>query len=351
MIAAFEAGLRAGPDYPYALAGLANLVADKKHKLRAVALARAAIAAGGDDARTLRRARAVLHALIPGYHVPMMNDARRNLAWDKALRRAVRPGMQVLEIGTGAGMLAMMAARAGAARVVTCEKDEVAAALARELAARNGYGDRIVVVGKRSQDLRLGVDLERPADLLFCDIFADNLFNFDPLSAIADVKARLLAPGAPIVPAAASLQVALGHWRSYDRIGHIDHAAGFDLSPMADFAAAKQSLEVGDPNIALVAAPEQGLRFVFAAASPSLQGDGEVVCTAPADAEANGIVYWIRLELDDETVLEARPEPGAVFFSRMVFQPLRAPRRLRAGEKIPIALRYFGNEFEAWIAA
>ncbi len=155
----------------------------------------------------------------------MMNDARRNETWDKALRAAIRPGMHVLEIGTGAGMLALMAARAGAQKVVTCEIDEVPAALARELAARNGYADRISVITKRSQDLKLGVDLERPADLLFCDIFADDFFDFDPLTAIADARKRLLAPDARTVPAAGGVRYALAHHSDYRRSYHADQAA------------------------------------------------------------------------------------------------------------------------------
>ena len=49
--------------------------------------------------------------------------ARAITAYDAALRRAIRPGCRVLEIGTGSGLLAMMAARAGAAQVVTCERN------------------------------------------------------------------------------------------------------------------------------------------------------------------------------------------------------------------------------------
>ena len=47
-------------------------------------------------------------------------------------------------------------------------------------------GESIEVIGKRSDALAVGVDLERPADLLFCDIFGDSFFDFDPLPALAD---------------------------------------------------------------------------------------------------------------------------------------------------------------------
>ena len=81
MIALFEAALRGRPNPGYDLVGLAETVAAKKAPLRAAALARQAIAAAPGDPATRMRARRLLGALLPGYHVPMMNDPRRNPAW------------------------------------------------------------------------------------------------------------------------------------------------------------------------------------------------------------------------------------------------------------------------------
>lgn len=78
------------------------------------------------------------------YHATLLGDPLRIDAYDRALRAIIRPGDVVLDIGTGTGILAMLAARHGAARVHAVEVTEVAE-LARELVAHNGLSDRVQV--------------------------------------------------------------------------------------------------------------------------------------------------------------------------------------------------------------
>lgn len=349
MIATLGAALRERADYPFHLVGLAEMVAAKKHRRRALKLAREGMALGRDDPATMMRGRRLLASMLPGYHVPMMNDARRNRAWDAALRRAIRPGMLVFEIGTGAGMLALMAARAGAAKIVTCETNPVAADLARELAALNSYADRIEVITGASQNMTIGKELERPADLLFCDIFADNLLGFDPLSAIGDARARLLAPGAPAVPRAASLCVGLAAWQDHHRSGTIDAACGFDLSPLADFVDVTLLRPIDVPGLELLSDGEILFRFDFSQESFPTSERRAVACRALKAGRVDTIARWIRLELDAETMIEARPEAGALFFSSPTLTPLKAPFPVSVGDEIRIGGSHDSRKILTWI--
>ena len=70
----------------------------------------------------------------------------------------VRPGERVLEIGAGAGLAAVMAARAGAAVIATDVRPE-SVACTRENAERNGVADRV--------DVRLGDGFAPVAGLTF----------------------------------------------------------------------------------------------------------------------------------------------------------------------------------------
>jgi len=71
---------------------------------------------------------------------------RRNAAYDAALKNAMRPGMRVLDIGSGTGLLALVAARAGAERVYSCEMNPAVADAAREIVELNGYSGKVQIL-------------------------------------------------------------------------------------------------------------------------------------------------------------------------------------------------------------
>jgi type II protein arginine methyltransferase len=303
------------------LIGLAEVVARKQQRLRAFELCRKAMAAGMGDSEVAFRARRLLSSLVPRYHVPMMNDAQRNAAWDRALRRAIHPRTYALEIGTGGGMLALMAARAGAKKITTCEHNPILASVARDIVERNGFADRIKIISKRSAELLPGEDVELPADLLFCDIFADDFFDFEPLTALADARRRLTKPDAVVVPAAGAIRLALANWGSYVTTCHIDRAMDFDLTPFADFVPPSIRVLIGDVHLRLRSEEVEAFRFDFSLHSQPAEGRSELSLVAAENAEVNGIAHWIRLELDADTVLEARPDHKTAFFRPLTFGP------------------------------
>jgi ribosomal protein L11 methyltransferase len=62
-----------------------------------------------------------------------------------ALEERMTPGMSVLDLGTGSGILAIAAAKLGAGRVLALDTDKVAVQVAEENAQRNGVHERVVV--------------------------------------------------------------------------------------------------------------------------------------------------------------------------------------------------------------
>lgn len=99
-----------------------------------------------------------------------------------ALEDLVQPGQRVLDVGTGSAILAIAAARLGAAEALGTEIDPVAVVAAQENVARNGVADRVRVIEAPS-----------PAGLGQWDIVVANILPHILLD-MADALAACLAP-------------------------------------------------------------------------------------------------------------------------------------------------------------
>jgi len=136
----------------------------------------------------------------PVEHARMLHDERRTRDYLAAIAEAVRPGDVVLDIGTGSGVLAIAAARAGARRVYAVEASDIAAVAAHVFAA-NGVEDTVTLVPGWSREL----DLPEPADLLVAEIIGNEPLEEEILETTLDARRRLLKPGARLIPNALTL--------------------------------------------------------------------------------------------------------------------------------------------------
>ncbi|MBE0466140.1 MAG: 50S ribosomal protein L11 methyltransferase [Candidatus Desulforudis sp.] len=100
------------------------------------------------------------------------------------LERHVQPGMAVLDVGTGSGILAVGAALLGARTVWAVDEDPVAVRTARENVVQNNLAGRVWVY-----ESNLLEDLAEPADLVVANIVAEVLV------ALCPAAATVLEPG------------------------------------------------------------------------------------------------------------------------------------------------------------
>ena len=217
-------------DNPRALAQLGRALLVKGDGARARELCSRAARLAPADAEVCGIVAEVMSSGVPDWHFNLVRDDRRNGAYEAALRHHVRPESRVLEIGAGSGLLAMMAARVGAAQVVTCEQNPAVAEVASEIVARNGLTERVRVVAKHSADLDVAADLGGRADVLVCEIFSNDLVGEGGLPAIEQAARHFLRRGARIIPEGGTIRVALAEDLEFDRHQMVT-VDGFDLSP------------------------------------------------------------------------------------------------------------------------
>jgi precorrin-6B methylase 2 len=131
----------------------------------------------------------------PVEHARMLHDDRRTNDYIAALRKAVRPDDVVLDIGTGSGVLAIAAARAGARHVYAVEASDIAD-VAERVFARNGLQDRVTLIRGWSRE----IELPEPADLMVAEVIGNEPFEEEILETTLDARRRLLKPGARLIP-------------------------------------------------------------------------------------------------------------------------------------------------------
>lgn len=84
----------------------------------------------------------------------MVSDRPRTDAFAAAIHEVVQPGDVVLDVGTGTGILAMFAAKAGARKVYAIDATDITE-VAIDLVKANGLSDQIQILHGRAGELQL----------------------------------------------------------------------------------------------------------------------------------------------------------------------------------------------------
>ena len=334
---------------PGAMIQLARLMRQDGQRERALGLCRKALALAPADAELAAQVKQFVSDDVPGWHFVIVRDDARNAAYDAALRRAVRPGSRVLEIGTGTGLLAMMAARAGAAEVITCEMNPSIAQMATDIVARNGLADRVRVIAKHSDALELEADLDGKVDILVSEIVSNDLLGEDVLPAHERAVRHLLKPGGRVIPAHGTVRVALAEDARDDaqRLGEID---GFDLSLFNTLRQPVRQIRTGHERLKLRSEAADLFTFDFGAGEFCAPGRASIACRSDG-GRVNGIAQWIALTMDAETHYENRPGPGTTSCWAVLFHPLAQSIDTSPGQEIRVSGSHDRHRISIWSVA
>jgi protein arginine N-methyltransferase 1 len=136
-------------------------------------------------------------------HYIYVSDPVRIAAYETAVAAVVRAGSVVVDLGSGTGVLGLLACRAGARKVYSIEATAILE-LARRIAVDNGCADRIEFLRGSSKS----VCLPEPADVILCDQVGPFGFESGLLDELPDARRRFLKPGGGAVPGRLRLYVA-----------------------------------------------------------------------------------------------------------------------------------------------
>ncbi|MBP2310960.1 50S ribosomal protein L11 methyltransferase [Azospirillum soli] len=337
--AGFRTALTLEPADADAWYALATLDKEAQRLGPAVARYRRALAVRPDFEEAHLDLRFLQSREIPSWHFTMLADSARNEAYRRAIEKAVTPGCRVLEIGTGAGLLALIAARAGAGEVHTCELSAPLAAVARGVVADNGYANRVTVHHKRSNELRVGADLPDRADILVSEILDSGLLGEGHAPSVRHAVAELLKPGATVIPAAATLWAVPIEAPSLAATHPIRSVCGFDLSRLEAYRnPAYSALSLTDLPHRRLAEPAMVARFDLA--NPPLPGPvGDCTFAIAAPGTVHAVAFWYDLHLDAEITVSTGPKGECRHWLQAV-QFLDRTVDVTPGDTLPARMRY-----------
>lgn len=242
----------------------------------------------------------VYRKIIPRWHFEMLNDEERNSAFERALAKAITPSTTVLDIGSGSGLLAMMAARAGAKQTVSCEMIAPIAELAQYTVTRNGYGNKIVILDKKSTDMWIGVDMIEKADLLVTETVDCGLLGEGIIPTILHARENLLKEGAQIIPRSATVFATVVESNQLRSLNYADRAAGFDVSPINHYATAGYfPVRSAAFDYVPLVEPFEVFRFDFTQGAIAPQSK-PISVPVKREGTCHAILFWFDMQLDDE---------------------------------------------------
>lgn len=293
-------------DLPLRMAKMALVFKSRAQARDARLLARAARALAPEDFRVRVLCDWETRREAPLWHFGIIHDQARNESYARALNHHVRPGMTVFEIGTGTGILAMLAARAGAGHVYTCERRPEVAAAAKAIIEKNGLADRITVITKDAVSLQLGVDIPQRADLFVAELIDNSLLGENVLSLTELARERFLTRDAILLPqriaAMACLVSGRGHYENF----RMDSVMGFDLTPFNRFTPLELSAGKGGGAFEALSEAVELTSFDLSRTAPA-EETHMVDLIADTEGTAEGIMRWLHLDFGDAIVFENRP--------------------------------------------
>ena len=268
-------------------------------------------------------------------HARMFGSDTRNRAYAAALRRVVSVGDVVLDIGTGTGLLAMLACQAGASRVYAVESSPIVAH-ARALAARNGLATRITFLEQSS----LTLTLPERVDVIVSDVRGVLPLAAGALTTLIDARTRFLKPRGRMVPAAdvvcGAAVAAPDIYRTLvDVWGRSE--SGIDASPIR-CAASQQIAPVNSGDLRALTDVITWKRIDYLTCeTPSASGPMRWEIPEHAGL-SDGFALWFEARLADDISYCTGPGSGDDLYGAAFF-PWPEPIACAAGTTIDVNLR------------
>ncbi|MFH1055476.1 MAG: methyltransferase domain-containing protein [Candidatus Altiarchaeota archaeon] len=254
-------------------------------------------------------------------HRTLLEDRVRVEAFRKAIEETVKPGDRVLDLGTGTGILAFLAAKAGAGKVIGVDSASIID-VAGKTAKKNGIGNVEFI----RADLR-DLDIEK-VDCIICELLGMHITD-EGIIYKTENALKFLKKGGRIMPERIDIYLApvespdagLGFWRmlyevDYSAVEKVPHEIrNYDMS---------RSKFLSQPQrIAEIDLTTEGGKNIKYSGRFRMDSDGEF----------HGCVMYFEAKLSKNVTLSTDPRKPQTHW-KQVFLPNDQRMKVRKGDAL-----------------
>jgi hypothetical protein len=263
-----------------------------------------------------------------GNHANMLLDAPRVEAFARAIKEVVRPDDVVADIGSGTGLLAVLAKKAGARRVFAVERGPLPSCIERT-AKENGVELELIRGDARE------VAFPEPPTLIVSEMLGSFAPDEDALGMMGVVKAkshprvRMLPENFEVLLGLADV-VALGSELSFLR-----DELPVKLGWLVEHLQQRVSLGWAEEHELLGPMASTGVRTLGVdGADKAFRGRVRVA----RNGNANALVSWFRTQLSPSVSLMSGPGPVSPNWAHVIF-PLGPTLAVKEGDEVDLEVR------------
>ena len=266
------------------------------------------------------------------HHRSMISDHTRTFSFRDAINEVVGRDSIVVDLGSGTGILALFAAKAGAARVYAIERTGMIN-VARRIAVRNKISN-IIWLHDDSSD----VELPEPCTVLLSECLGYFALQENMITDLLHFRDRWLIPDGALIPQQVMLSLApVESAQAYDNVDFWSAAGrdyGIDFEDLRRIGANstyrhrfEQSELLAEP----ASAAELNLR---SARDANVSIASQFFINRPGIL--HGVVGYFSARLSDSVFLDTKP--GSLTHWQQEFFPSSMPYRVEAGQRVDLTV-------------
>jgi hypothetical protein len=257
-------------------------------------------------------------------------DYDRVTAFGHALKEIVRPGDVVADLGTGTGVLAVLAARAGARKVYAIERGGIAD-LAQRVFRENGVEDRIEILRGDARD----VVFPEPPNVVVSETLGCFGIEEDIVSLLKLMRSRC-TPDVRFIPSRLELLLAPVWDERFDReLRELGDVAGVSLAPLRARLVQKPTVHRLHPLQLMGQARRAALLDLSHDTLPTVYRTTLKVDQA---CKVNVLGGWFTAHLSENVSLTTAPEAPQTSWSHLKL-PLHPPLQLTPDMELEIEVQ------------